>query len=192
MLKFSRQTLALITGLTIVIVALFVLSFNSSPTQIKVSTVIPTPTPVARTVITLDPVPSLVTDGQGKVEVKIDTGGNTIFGVQFEIRYDPAVLTDISVTPGTFFTSPLPPLNSIDKVEGRISFAASIAASQMPLKGKGTIATIAFSKNPTTKETRTELEFLRNTFVVDKSIRPSVLKKATGTTIQLTSSALPQ
>lgn len=187
---FSRKTLALISSLVIVLVALFVLSFSTTPkaTDKQNTSMQPEPTPIAKTVIKLSPNPVILTaTSAGSVDVSMDTSDNEVTAVQLEILFDPDVLTDVSIRPGTFFTSPVPLLNTVDKQEGRISYALAITPAQAPLKGSGTIATIVFSKNPASTLTQTELKLLPRTLVAAKGIGPSVLKEATGTTITLTS-----
>ena len=185
---FSRKTLALISSLIIVLVALFVLSMSAPSQKTPTTTTQPTPTPVAQTVIRLTPNPVSLTQNQGTIEVTMDTAENEVTAVQLEILYDPAVLSNVSIQAGTFFTSPVPLLNTIDKNQGRISYALAITPAQAPLKGSGTVATIAFTKNPATTATQTELQLLPRTLVAAKGVGPSVLKKATGATIQLTQS----
>lgn len=187
----SRKTLALISSLIIVLVALFVLSFSTqNQTNRKTGTdQQPTPTPVAQTVIKLSPNPVLLSEeNSGSVEVLMDTSENEVTAVQLEILYDPDVLTNVTIKPGTFFTSPVPLLNTIDRTEGRISYALAVTPAQAPLKGSGTVAIIEFRKNPASTITTTELELLPRTLVAAKGIGPSVLRQALGTTVSLTES----
>jgi len=188
---FSRKTLALISSLIIVLVALFVLSYSTDQrTPSPAPTSQPQPTPVAQTVIQLSPNPvSLTSSSSGTVDITMDTSTNEVTAVQVEILYDPKVLTNVSIRPGTFFTSPVPLLNTIDREEGRISYALAIAPAQAPLKGSGTVATIVFSKNAASTATQTELKLLPRTLVAAKGVGPSVLKSATGTTITLSPSS---
>lgn len=186
---FSRKTLALISSLIIVLVALFVLSLSTTnqPGTPSTSNAQPTPTPIAQTIIKLTPNPvTLSEDNNGVVEVTMDTSENEVTAVQLEILYDPEVLTNVTIKPGTFFTSPVPLLNTIDRTEGRISYALAVTPAQAPLKGSGTVAIIEFRKNPTSSITQTELQLLPRTLVAAKGVGPSVLREATGTTITLT------
>ena len=187
----SRKTLALISSLIIVLIALFVLSFSATnqvnrPSQTNQQ---PTPTPVAQTIIKLSPNPvTLSEENNGVVEVLMDTSENEVTAVQLEILYDPDVISSVTIKPGTFFTSPVPLLNTIDREEGRISYALAVTPAQAPLKGSGTVAIIEFKKNPTSTVTSTKLELLPRTLVAAKGIGPSVLRQALGTTISLTES----
>jgi hypothetical protein len=145
---FSRKTLALISSLVIELVALFILSFSAPKSQITPQSIQPTPTPIAQTTIRLSPNPVALTDNApGSVEVLMDTSENEVTAVQLEVLYDPKALSDVTVKQGTFFTSPVPLLNTIDKQEGRISYALAIAPAQAPIKGIGTVATIELTKN---------------------------------------------
>ena len=189
---FSRKTLALISCLVIVLVALFVLSFAAPNSQVTRTTLQPTPTPIAQTIINLTPNPVTLTEGTpGTIDVTMDTSENEVTAVQLEVLYDPKALSDVSVKPGTFFTSPVPLLNTIDKKEGRISYALAIAPAQSPLKGSGTVATIEFTKSTSTTLTQTELTLLPRTLVAAKGIGPSVLKKATGAKIIFSENITP-
>lgn len=189
---FSRKTLALISSLVIVLVALFILSFSAPQSQVTPPSAQPTPTPIAQTTIKLSPNPVALADSTpGSVEVLMDTSDNEVTAVQLEILYDPKALSDVSVKPGTFFTGPVPLLNTIDKQEGRISYALAIAPAQAPLKGSGTVAIIEFTKNPTTTLTQTELTLLPRTLVAAKGVGPSVLKQATGATVTFARSSTP-
>lgn len=183
---FSRKTLALITTFVIVLVALFVLSLSTTKQASAPTTTEPTPTPFAQTVIKLTPNPvTLQGTTAGSVEAHMETAGNEVIAVQLEIQYDPSILENVSIQPGSFFSSPVPLLNTIDKKDGRISYAVSIPPSQAPIRGTGTIATISFTKNPTATEAQTELKLLPRTIVVAKGIGPSVLSQALGTTVTL-------
>lgn len=181
---FSRKTLALVSSLVIVLVALFILSFSAPKSQNQPSTNQSQSTPVAQTVITMSPNPvTFDRTSTGSAQVMMNTSDNEVTAVQLEISYDPDAISNVVIKPGDFFTSPVPLLNTIDKKEGRISYALAIAPAQAPLKGAGTVATIEFSKNPATTLTTTELKLLPRTLVAAKGIGPSVLKVATGTTI---------
>lgn len=193
-MNIPRKTLALISSLVIVLVALFVLSL-SAPKQPNSTTsqTEPEEAPVAQTTIKMIPNPlALSGANNGVIEVQMDTASNEVTAVQLEILYDPEVLKDVVIKPGTFFTSPVPLLNTIDRNEGRMSYALAITPAQAPLKGSGTIATISFTKNPSSNLTETTLKLLPRTLVAAKGVGPSVLKEATGTTIQLaTNDTLP-
>ncbi len=184
----SRKTLALISSLIIVLVALFVLSFSATnqSTQPTPSTLQPTPTPIAQTVIQMTPNPVVLTNGKGSVEVKVDTNENEISAVQLEILYDPQALSNVTIKLGTFFSSTVPLWNKIDKEKGTITYSLVILPQEPQLKGSGTVAVIEFNKNPSSSIASTEIEILPRTIVVTSGNSTSLLKEAIGTTVLLT------
>ena len=184
----SRKTLALISSLIIVLIALFVLSFSATNQVNKSAPSIPqpTPTPIAQTVIKMSPNPVVLTNGKGSVEVNMDTNENEISAVQLEILYDPQALSNVAIKLGTFFSSTVPYWNKIDKEKGIISYSLVILPNEAQLKGSGTVAVIEFQKNPSSSIASTELEILPRTIVVTSGNSSSVLNQAIGTTVLLT------
>lgn len=191
-----KRTLALIVGLILLtVILLFVALRGGLPTQQKPTpqpTGAPemtvTPTPPAYTTLQLSPNPVTVTaNGTGTVQVMIDTNQNVATGVQIEIAYDPKAITNVVVTPGTFFQNPLiiPSWNKVDQQNGRISHAQVLTPAQSGVKGKGLVATITFSKVTGTASSQTELQFLPKTAVTQSGVNPSVLKTSTGATVNL-------
>ncbi len=196
-----KRTLALITGLILLtIILLFAATRTSQPPLQKTPTpsappLTLTPTPPAYTTLELSPNPvNLSKNAKGTIQVLINTDQNVATGVQMELSYDPSALTNIQVTPGTFFQNALivPQWNKIDTINGRISHTQVLTPAQSGVKGKGIIATITFTKLPGTTLTQTSMQFLPKTEVTQSGITPSVLKASTGTTIYLSTPPVRQ
>lgn len=197
-----KRTLALITGLILLtIILLFAATRTSQPPVQKVPTPsVPlvatlTPTPPAYTTLELSPNPvNLSTNAKGTIQVLINTDQNVATGVQMELSYDPSALTNIQVTPGTFFQNALivPQWNKIDTINGRISHTQVLTPAQSGVKGKGIIATITFTKLAGTNLSQTSMQFLPKTAVTESGISQSVLKTSTGTTIYLSTPTAKQ
>lgn len=187
----SRKTLALLVSLLVVTVVLLGLALSSGKKTAPVTpptdtTTGPQPTDAAQTTLTMTPATVTVgPNGTGTIDVTIATEVNDVSAVQLELEYEPTVITNVVVKPGTFFDNPLNLLNTNDQKTGRISYALGVTDKQAAHKGTGTVATITFRKVPTTTAQTTELKFLPKTIVTAISVSPSVLKTMTGATINL-------
>lgn len=197
-----KKTLALIIGLiALTVILLFAATRTgqqpktTQPTPSSAPAASPSPTPPAYTTMELSPNPVTVTAaGTGKIEILIDTYQNTATGVQVELSYDPKAITNIVVTPGTFFNNPLiiPQWNKVDPQTGRISHAQVLPPSQAGVKGKGIIATMTFSRVLNSGLAQTQLQFMPKTAVTQSGVNPSVLKSSEGTIINLGTTATQQ
>ena len=191
----SKKTLALIAGLTVLTLVLVVLALNTNPNLSQVNqpnetSEQPTPTVPAHTVINLAPNPVTLQGGTATVDVLIDTSDNQVTGAQFDVVYDPEVLTFRTIEQGTFFTNSLILIEPTGTPDGRVTYAIGLtpAGIQNPKSGTGTVATITFTRRPTAPRTGTTPLGLENVMVSAKGLAPSVLKEATGTVVSLTSS----
>lgn len=198
----SKKTLALIVALVLVTVVLLVVAVKSSQQQqgSKQPAPVaqrPTPTPVAHTLLSISPNPLTAVAGINTASVNIDTSIDNVTGVQLEIAYDPKVLTNVTIKPGTFFTNPNILLTNVNKTSGRVTYVLGITPAQQPVKGTGTVATLSFSVRPGVTESQTQITLLPKSLVSARGVNPSVLKMATGTTVMLpqhtgtTNNALP-
>src|SRR5437016_5299258 len=107
-ISFSKKNIILGIAGICVIASIILLTLNP---QIQKFNVIPVPTPVIGNNAAISPVPktavlSLKQQSSSSIAVVLDTQGKPVSGVQIELSYDPNVLKDISVTPGTFFSNP--------------------------------------------------------------------------------------
>lgn len=191
----SRKTLALLVSLLTITVVLLGLALNTSNKKMlqqnPQNTTVESPTPVVpvESVLMMDPNPAFATTGVNTVNVNITTGSNEVSAVQLEVKYDPKVLTNVSIVPGTFFDTPqVLPLGVVDAKNGRVSTAIVPASAQGTKVGSGTVAVIKYSVLPGATGT-TLLEFMPKTLVTAKGVEPSVLKAKTGTTIQFGTAA---
>ncbi|MGA2911845.1 MAG: cohesin domain-containing protein [Candidatus Levyibacteriota bacterium] len=176
-----KKTLILILLLVIVTVGLLVIALIpnlKSPIVIR-----PTPAPEMPAYLQTElsfSTPVNTTLNSYSTNVLISTGNNKITAVQLEIAYDPKVLTNVDIAPGTFLTMPVVLLKKIDTVNGRLSYALGMSPSQKPTGGNGTVATLTFSTIPGTTATQTPLNFEPKTAATAVGYAPSVLKQATG------------
>ncbi|MCL5439276.1 MAG: cohesin domain-containing protein [Patescibacteria group bacterium] len=188
----SKKTLALIGGLFIITAILIYMAVSPNkgitPTSIISR---PSPAAVASSMLTLSPNPLVLSSQSGSVNVDLNSGTNRVTGVQLELQYDPKVLTNIEVTPGTFFDNPVVLSKNIDPVKGLISYMIAIQPiNGTPKKGAGTVATITFQAQGNPGQT-SEIKFREKTAVsaftdTGAAIPSSVLKTDKGTIIQFT------
>ena len=83
------------------------------------------------------------------VSITANTNGQTISGIQLELSYDPAVLTNVEIEPAEnnlFGPNPSVLINSVDPALGRISFAITLPSlDSEEVSGNSNIATITFT-----------------------------------------------
>ncbi len=188
--RVPLRTVLLILVLAILAAVLIFVALN--PVKKTVTKLAPTPTTkpsIAHTILAMtmdtDASSSSTTNSLSKsVSVTVTTGTNKIEGVQFEISYDPTILTNVTVTPGTFFTNPIILLNSVDTKNGKINYALGIQPTATDaLSGGGTVAKISYTMLPTSTASLTHLTFLPKTQAIQKGTLGSVLEKAIDLTI---------
>jgi hypothetical protein len=149
--------------------------------------------PSARTEITftssyLD-IPS---DTPAELLVLIDSHENKVSNVQLEMKYNPNILTIISVRPVDFFPNPTILINDVDTKRGRIDFALSLPENQPEIRGKGKLAVISFLKTAQASISgQTSIEFLPKTTVRGRNDNASLLRGATGVTLRFPARQLP-
>ncbi len=184
-----RRTFALISVLVLISAGLVIFALQSQPSKKPVAQPKPItakPTPVADTVLSLSPNPVQISaSGSGTIEVMIDSGYNTVSGVQLELAYDPKILMSLKITPGPFLKTPIVLLNQDDKETGRYSYAMGISPSQQPGQGNGIVAYLTFKRAPGAIGTETTVSLLDKSLVTMLGIQGSVLKKTSHTSISL-------
>src|SRR5258708_34371820 len=107
-----KKTLALISGLVIVTIVLFIIALRAgqphqAPSVPPGSQTSQQPTAMvpAHTVLKLGPNPLTVAPGQiGKADITMDTSDNNVTAVQVEIGYDPRIISNVKVTAGPLFS----------------------------------------------------------------------------------------
>jgi hypothetical protein len=198
----SKKTLSLIIILLILTIILVIVALSTknpvtTPGDLKTtpttSMTKPSPTAVpAHTLLSLSPNPvtplAAGTSSATTVSVEIDTGIDTVRGVQLEIAYDPALLTGMSIKPGTFFTDATAlPIGGVNSKIGRITYAITSSSIKASRSGKGTIATLSFYPARNTGVISTPITILEKSLVTAVGMgTQSVLKQVMGTTVMLT------
>jgi hypothetical protein len=191
-IDMPRKTLALISGLVLVTVILFIVALRagqsqnapSTPTTNTTAQTAPQPTTPAHTVLSVGPNPLTVAAGtQGSAQVTIDASDNDVTAIQLEIGYDPTVLSNVKVTPGTLIQNPAVLIDKNDPQAGRYTYAFGITPNGTPIKGTGTAATITFTVKAGAVAKQTQLGLLPTSLVTARGVANSVMKSATGTVI---------
>jgi hypothetical protein len=146
--------------------------------------------PQAQSILTLSPNPaSLDSNGNGTINVDIQTNSNEVTAIQLELQYDPKAVKEVNVKASRFFSKPIELMKKIDKQKGRITYMLGISPTQQPVKGNGVVAEITFTKVPGTKLRETEFVFFHSggseSIVAAAGIDKSVLKKTYDTKILL-------
>lgn len=183
----SRKTLALIVGLVLVTIILFIIALRTghdTGSMQKDTTMQATPTPVAASTLTLSPNPIAVVSGkQGEIQVMLDSSYNKVTSVQLELSYDPLTISNIKATPGSLFPNSIILIDNNDSKTGHYTYAFGVSPSQKAVNGKGTAATITFTARGGIGK-QSQILILPESIVTAEGINDvSVLKSATGTTV---------
>jgi len=118
------------------------------------------------------------------VEVMIDTGGDKVRSVQLEIAYDPKLVTNVTLKPGTFFTSPnVLPIGGVNPATGRITYAIVPGSFSETKTGTGVVATLTFTSLLTSANPATQITLLDKSLVSGQARGQNVLIKTTGTKV---------
>lgn len=181
-----KRTFLLLIGVIVIVFALAISMPGKSeaptlPNQPPSSTA----APVGKTVLSLSPNPVIIERiGASQIlNVNIQTNEEKITAVQLELSFDPKMITNVNIVPGTFFTNPNVLLKEIDSTNGRISYAIGIAPTGQTSTGTGIVANISFT--PVGKNQSTQMTFLQKTLTTAEGVSQSTLKSATGATIVL-------
>lgn len=190
--NMSRKTISLILVLlilTVVLVAVAIIAKPQTSQQISTNEPTPTPTPLVagKTSLALTPNPLMVTASTpSTLDVTIDTGGNNVRSVQLEIAYDPKVITNVSLKPGTFFTNPsVLPIGGVNQNSGRITYALVPNSFTESRSGTGIVATMTFTPLLTTANPQTEITLLEKSLVVGEARGQNVLVKTNAANVIL-------
>lgn len=189
-----KKTLALISGLVLVTIVLFIIALRAGQQQQAPS--VPqssqmahqTPPVPAHTVLKLGPNPLSVGPGQeGSVNVNINTSDNDVTAVQLELGYDPRIVSNVKITPGPLFTNPVILIDKNNPSEGRYTYAFGITPNDQPVKGNGVVATITFTTSASSIGKKTQIGLLPTSLVTARGVAQSVLKTSTGTVLTVSS-----
>jgi hypothetical protein len=118
--------------------------------------------------------------GNKEVDINLNSGDNKVTGAQIELTYDPKVLTDVDIKPGTFFTNPVVVGKTIDTKTGRITFMVGNEIGQQGIQGTGPVAVLSFTK---TVPDETTLDLLPESLVTAQGYQSSVLKETSSAVI---------
>ncbi len=194
-----KKTLALISGLVVVTIVLFIIALRAgqqsqAPSVPPGSQMSQQPTPMvpAHTVLKLGPNPMTVASGQvGHADITMDTSDNNVTAVQLEIGYDPRVISNVKVTSGALFPNPVVLINKNNPITGRYTYAFGITPNSPAVKGTGVVATVTFTPLPGAVGKDMQLGLLPSSLVTARGVAQSVLKSASGTVITVGSGVAP-
>ncbi len=144
---------------------------------------IPTPTPYAQSVLSLDQETS--TSAAKIIDVNIDTAANAVTAVQLEIAFDPKAINKITLEKGTFFSNPIELLNNVNYNDGRITYALGLTPKQNGIKGTGTVAKILYTTNSNATSSATTFSILPKSLVTSEGVVFSTLKSTADLTVPL-------
>ncbi len=142
------KTVVLIVILALVAVSLVYFAFLSKDAplkQIVEKTQLQQEESLSDTSLSID---KSVTDEQNNEYysiVNIDTGKNSVVGVQLELYYDPSLITNVTVTPLDFFPQAVEVLKKVDDKNGRISYAITVSPGEAAVIGKGQLVKINYT-----------------------------------------------
>lgn len=167
-----------LTKLTLLLIILFVLAlsvllFSSfvNPTR---HALLPAKKTIEKNIVSssslyFSPNSLILSPGQtASLAIVINTEGNPPEVAQLELAYDPTLLTDVQIVPGTFFSNPIIALETINQNTGRISYVLEKSPlEEAAYKNTGTLATLTFkTTSPFQKETI--ISFLSKTAIRTK------------------------
>jgi hypothetical protein len=127
---------------------------------------------------TLSILKPVVSSSTYTADVALTTERKKVTVVDIELKYDPKILTNVDIKPGTFFQSPTILRKTIDKINGKVSFIFGIGLGDSPVNGNGTVAVLSFTT--LTKSGTTTISFLKESGVTVSTVRPSILTNAQG------------
>lgn len=139
-------------------------------------------TSLAQGTLSLSPASQQLRSGQtSTVGVFIDISNATPTVLQFEIAYDPTIITPLQITPGNYFVNPVVVLNTINPGNGRISYAITcpIDSDKNAHCGNNTserVAQITFMVNQFALGSETSLNLMPKTQLETKESNEVILK----------------
>jgi Cohesin domain len=192
-----KKTLALITGLVIVTIVLFIIALHAGQEhqpamQQQTAMVQPTPMVPAHTVLMVNPDTLAIVPGTtGKVDVVMNTFENNVTAVQLELGYDPHIISNVKVTTGSMFTNPVVLIDKNNPVTGRYTYAFGITPNSNVVRGEGVVAIITFTALYGANGKEMQLGILPSSLVTARGVAQSVLKSESGTVIHVGQTTTP-
>ncbi len=182
--KLPLSLVVIVACIILLLASIVLLTLQAKHQASMYQTAIPTSIPQS----TFTTNPALATSvlsfnkNDSSVDVYLDTGKTPVSGVQFALSYNPQVLINVQVTPGTFFDTPVVLQNSVDDTKGIIYYTMALKPGDQPKKGQGIIATISYTVAQEAQQSTT-LRFLPQTKITSEGINSSILKKTTTITL---------
>jgi len=180
-----KRTIILITVLTVLTAILVFLAIKNeqkrqSP-ESQDTPVVVNQKPEKTALLVFSPTEVVLSGSQAaSVEISIDTKQYKVDGVQLDLLYDPEVLTNVQLTvpQQNFFGGPGDVnnfINEVDAQRGRVTYYLGISPTLTSKQGKGVIAELSFTRNPSTDATESAIEILDKSMIVEEKSHESVL-----------------
>ena len=174
----KNKTPLLIIGLTLLTVLLVMVALSPKQTITPSS---PTPktvvNPADTTLSMTQASSSATTTGTQSVNINIDTGKNKVNAVQFELSYDPTVITNVDIVSGPFLDKTLEAYKKVDTINGRVSFDLVMPIGGSTYNGTGVAAVVSYTPLSATKPV--EIKFLPKTVVTALGFSATAIKSST-------------
>lgn len=186
----SRRTIILIIVLVAATGVLLAIALTPQQQYRPVPQIRPIQKPnYIQTTLELSNNPNVVTSSASalpsySIDVLMKTYNNKVTAVQLELSYDPNVLTNVDVKPGSFLKNPIVLIKKIDMQSGRISYALGIPPGGNTTTGNGTVAVVTFMSKGLPGQTTT-INILPQSLVTAQGVDKSVLKSGLGKTFTL-------
>jgi|SRR3989344_9505769 len=121
------------------------------------------------------------------VQILVDTGKNSVSGVQLELLFDPKAFLSFDIIPaqdsilGKIDKDYVVMSENVNLANGSASFIAGIGTNNnIPRTGNGAVAVITFQVNPSFTGDSTPITFIKTkSFVTQKNVKESVLSSLT-------------
>ncbi len=176
-----NKSILLVIGLIILTVVLLVLSFMVKKSSPAPTVTTKTQTSFAQTNLSISENPRTAsTSGSYETDVNINTGANKITGAELVLSYDPKVLTNVDIKPGSFISGPTVIQKQIDTTQGTIKLIFGTSQGAKGIQGTGQLAVISFTK---TSAADTDINFLPDTLISAEGYDQSVVNEMTSATI---------
>lgn len=176
---------ALITLFFSILIFFIVIKSTPGPT-IMLKSILPTPTPPGHTTLSLS-LNSNSTQTEKILNVTLETDIDKITALQIGLDYDPDIVKNVQIKPGTFFTNPVELRNKNNEKLGKYIYALGIQPSEQGIIGTGNAMTISYQIKNTQKSEALFLLIPQDTLVTASGISRSVIKKAVSIDVSTTS-----
>lgn len=176
-----NKSILLVIGLIILTVVLLVLSFMVKKSSRAPSATTKTQNSFAQTNLSISENPRVAsTSGSYETDVNITSGANKITGAELVLSFDPKVLTNVDIKPGSFISGPTVIQKQIDTTQGTIKLIFGTSRGAKGVSGTGQLAVISFTK---TSAENTDINFLPDTLISAEGYDQSVLSKTSSAVI---------